>query len=148
MNYSFILAVLAAVSSAVPTPQTGSNGAAAVTTISAQQVPPTHTTSAHCAGTTTSHATLTKVSIAAKQVLAAAPSSASCATNGNNGCSTPDAAAAALSAAFEQYGHKSLGQQAALVGLMALESVDFQFNVNMNPGRPGQGSTLFQALTL
>jgi len=110
MNYSFILAVLAAVSSAVPTPQATGTSNAAVSSITPQQI------------------------------VALAPGSSSCAAGATTGCSTPDAAAAGLNAAFEKYGHTSLGQQAALVGLMAFESVDFQYNVNVYPGRPGQGT--------
>jgi len=107
MNYSFILAVLAAVSTAVPTPQTSSSAAVS--------------------------------SITSQQILQAAPGSGSC-VPGGTACSTPDVAAAALNSAFEKCGYTSLGQQAALLGLMTFESVDFEYNVNAFPGRPGQGT--------
>lgn len=157
MQYSFILAVLAAVSSAVPTPQTGNNnvntnGGTAV--ISVSQVPsliPTPATSGGCGGATESDvAAPAKVTITSQQVLAAAPGTSACTADDPMGCSTTQTAATELSAAFAKYGHTTWGQQAALFSLMTFESADFKFSVNLfpPPGRPGQGSKLFSITLL
>ncbi|KAL7271379.1 hypothetical protein RUND412_005869 [Rhizina undulata] len=82
--------------------------------------------------------------LSAAQILAAAPSSASCATPmfAANECVTAADAAPLINKAFQTYGFNTLGQKAALLGLMSLESVDFQANINHypEPGRPGQGT--------
>lgn len=80
-------------------------------------------------------------SITSSQVVAAAPGSSSCATASfADECHDAGKATPLLNDAFKQYKQTTLGEVAALLGLMALESGDFQFNVNHYPGRPGQGS--------
>lgn len=80
-------------------------------------------------------------SITSSQVVAAAPGSSSCAAASfASECHDSTKATPLLNAAFKQYKQTTLGEVAALLGLMSLESGDFQFNVNHFPGRPGQGS--------
>ncbi|KAH8151515.1 uncharacterized protein LAJ45_04136 [Morchella importuna] len=80
-------------------------------------------------------------SITSSQVVAAAPGSSSCATASfADECHDAGKATPLLNDAFKQYKQTTLGEVAALLGLMALESGDFQFNVNHYPGRPGQGT--------
>lgn len=121
MHYSFILAALAAVSSAVPTP---SPYDASVTLAGGQ--------------------TTTAIKITTAQILAAAPASKNCPAVAVAGqeCATAATAAKGLTDAFNAYGQTSLGQMTALLGLMTLESGDFRFNVNQ--AKVGQGSKLFQ----
>jgi hypothetical protein len=71
-------------------------------------------------------------------VVGAAPGSSSC--DGSSSCRTADQAAPFIQAAFDKYGFKTRGEQAAILALMAFESGDFKFDINMFPGRPGQGS--------
>jgi len=71
-------------------------------------------------------------------VLGAAPGSASC--DGSSSCRTAEQAAPFIQAAFKKFGFKTPGEQAAILALMAFESGDFKFDVNVFPGRPGQGS--------
>ncbi|KAL7271381.1 hypothetical protein RUND412_005871 [Rhizina undulata] len=80
--------------------------------------------------------------LTAAQILVAAPGSASCATPtfAADECVTATDATPFINKAFAAYGFTTLGQKAALLGLMTLESGDFQANVNHYPGRPGQGT--------
>jgi len=71
-------------------------------------------------------------------VLAAAPGTTSC--NGSGSCRTAAQAAPFIQAAFGKFGFKTKGEQAAILALMAFESGDFKFDVNVFPGRPGQGT--------
>ena len=71
-------------------------------------------------------------------LLAAVPGSASC--DGSPSCRTAQQAAPVIQAAFDKYGFKTPGEQAALIALMSFESGNFKFDVNVSPGRPGQGS--------
>ena len=71
-------------------------------------------------------------------VVTAAPGSAGC--DGSAPCRTADQAAPLLQAAFDKYGFNTPGEQAAIMALMAFETGDFKFDVNVSPGRPGQGS--------
>ncbi|PVF98374.1 hypothetical protein CPB86DRAFT_705243, partial [Serendipita vermifera] len=48
-------------------------------------------------------------------------------------------AAPFINASFKKYNFTTVGEQAALFSLMAFESGNFKFDVNMFPGRPGQG---------
>lgn len=80
-------------------------------------------------------------SITAAQLALAAPGSASCASASfASECHDAKKAAPLLNDAFKKYKQTTLGEIAALVGLMALESGDFQYNENHFPGRPGQGT--------
>lgn len=117
MHYSFILAALAAVSSAAPTPSPYD--------------------------ATVAVASVTPITITPAQILAAAPSSRNCPAVAVAGqeCASSATAAKGLTDAFNKYGQTSLGQMTALLGLMTLESGDFRFNVNQ--ARVGQGSKLF-----
>lgn len=120
MHFSFILAALAAVSSAAPTP---SPYDVAVTVANGQAVTP--------------------IIITPAQILAAAPTSKNCPVVAVTGqeCASSATAAKGLTDAFNKYGQTTLGQMTALLGLMTLESGDFRFNVNQ--ARVGQGSKLF-----
>ena len=71
-------------------------------------------------------------------VVGAAPGSAGC--DGSPACKTAAQAAPLIQAAFDKFGFNTPGEQAAILALMAFETVDFKFDVNVSPGRPGQGS--------
>lgn len=77
--------------------------------------------------------------ITAAQVLQFAPGTSSC-TKSNPMCSTAEDAAAALNDACSLYGITTLGQKAGLIAYMAYESADFIYNINISPGRAGQGT--------
>lgn len=80
--------------------------------------------------------------ITASQIQAIAPKSASCANAPAEGeCATADVAAGNLTASFERYKVTSCAEKAAVIGLLAFESGEFQYNRNHFPGTPGQGST-------
>lgn len=75
------------------------------------------------------------------QILGIAPVSASCVNpDGKGECATADTAASAITASFERYQVSSRAEQAAVIGLMAFESGEFQYNRNHSPGVAGQGS--------
>jgi len=76
--------------------------------------------------------------ITPQMVLIAAPGSAGC--GGDPSCRTAEQAAPFIQAAFDKFGFNTAGEQAALLALMAFETGDFKFDVNVFPGRPGQGS--------
>ena len=71
-------------------------------------------------------------------VVAAVPGSAGC--DGSASCRTADQAAPLLQAAFDKYGFNTPGEQAAIIALMATESADFKFDINVSANRAGQGS--------
>jgi len=73
------------------------------------------------------------------QILAAVPSTASCAS-GEPACRTADQIAPFINKSFSKFGFMTRGEQAALFALMAFESGNFVFDVNVSPGRPGQGT--------
>jgi len=75
----------------------------------------------------------------AAQIKQVAPSTASC-TGSNTACRTADQAVTFINQSFEKYGFNTAGEQAALFSLMAFESGNFQYDVNLFPGRPGQGT--------
>ncbi|RPA98732.1 hypothetical protein L873DRAFT_1844049 [Choiromyces venosus 120613-1] len=75
--------------------------------------------------------------ITVQQLQAAAPKI--CATVTEE-CHPAADAIKGINTAFKNYGLEKLGQKAALLGLMTLESGDFTYNVNHFPGRPGQGT--------
>ncbi|RHZ51867.1 uncharacterized protein CDV56_100690 [Aspergillus thermomutatus] len=81
------------------------------------------------------------VKITAAQIETIAPKSTSCANPPAPGeCATSEQAAANIAKSFETYKVTSAAEQAAVVGLMAFESLDFEYNRNHFPGVPGQGS--------
>ncbi|KAL2855489.1 hypothetical protein BJY01DRAFT_2776 [Aspergillus pseudoustus] len=88
------------------------------------------------------------VTITAQQILHVAPNSTTCAnapasTLGE--CATAAQAAPALSAAFTKYTLTSKAEQAAVLGLIAFESGEFEYNRNHHPGVPGQGTRNMQS---
>jgi len=80
-----------------------------------------------------------------------APSSAAtpCIDNptGPGECRSASQAAAPISSSLELYGVTSLGEQTALLSLMAFETGEFKFNRNHFPGVPGQGTRNMQSAT-
>jgi len=99
------------------------------------QVPDTTSTPAP-APTTTPEETGSAVTPA--QILIAAPGSATC--DATASCRTAEQAAPFINQAFDKYEFATPGEQAAILSLMAFESGDFKFDVNLFPGRPGQGT--------
>lgn len=76
-------------------------------------------------------------------IAAAAPATLSCDTTteiADRECRDPEEAAEALNAVFLEYGLDDPTQQAAVLAYLAFESVDFGFQTNQFPGRPGQGT--------
>jgi len=45
-----------------------------------------------------------------------------------------------INKSFSKFGFLTRGEQAAIFALMAFESGNFMFDVNVSPGRPGQGT--------
>jgi hypothetical protein len=89
-----------------------------------------------------------QVNISAQQIEAIAPSSKSCANvQVPDECATAQQAAPNIAKAFQTYKITSPAEQAAVIGLIAFESVEFRYNKNKSPGVPGQGST-FSTLAL
>lgn len=81
------------------------------------------------------------VKITATQIETIAPKSKSCADAPARGeCATSEQAAANIAKSFETYKVTSAAEQAAVIGLMAFESLDFEYNRNHFPGVAGQGS--------
>ncbi|KAH7159576.1 hypothetical protein B0J13DRAFT_539185 [Dactylonectria estremocensis] len=72
-----------------------------------------------------------------------APGSESCASD-NADCRTASVAGPYLALAMQQYHIYSVNQMAAVISLMAFESVDFAYKHNISPGRPGQGTANMQ----
>ncbi|KAF3928593.1 hypothetical protein AA313_de0202627 [Arthrobotrys entomopaga] len=83
----------------------------------------------------------TSFDITSDLILKIAPKSSSCANLVATGeCSTADVAAEQIAAALAKYQINTIGEAAAVISIMAFESVDFEFNSNQSPGRPGQGT--------
>lgn len=145
-NFSFIVTFLVGLANAIPTPQAAHtpSDSSVIVGRSDASTTPVKVTSCPVEGPPLESG---GAAVSEQQILAAAPLSKSCspAMFNETECSTAATAATFLSAAFQNYGHKSIGQMAALIGLMTVESVDFQANINHNPapGRPGQGSKSF-----
>lgn len=78
-------------------------------------------------------------------IVAAAPGSAGC--DGSASCRTADQAAPLIQAAFDKFNFNTPGEQAAIMALMAFETGDFKFDVNVFPGRPGQGSAYLRSIS-
>jgi len=75
------------------------------------------------------------------QLLDIAPGSKTCdGPNTENECGTADTALPNINAAFSKYSISTIGEAAAILSIMAFESVDFKFNRNQFPGNPGQGT--------
>ncbi|KAF7117522.1 hypothetical protein CNMCM5793_006544 [Aspergillus hiratsukae] len=84
--------------------------------------------------------------ITAAQIETIAPKSKSCADAPAPGeCATSEVAAANIAKSFETYKVTSAAEQAAVIGLMAFESLDFEYNRNHFPGVPGQGTRNMQS---
>lgn len=86
-------------------------------------------------------------SLTAAQIEAVAPKSSSCANPDEvapEECATAAQAAPALTTAFKKYGVTSKAEQAAVLGLIAMESGEFRFSRNHfpSPGVEGKGSML------
>lgn len=82
-------------------------------------------------------------SITLAQIEAVAPKSKSCSdADLPDECATSKQAAPAIAHSFMIYKVASRAEQAAVIGLMAFESAEFQYSRNQYHGVPGQGSTL------
>ena len=77
--------------------------------------------------------------ITADQVSKFAPGTSACTTSTLE-CTSCQDTANGLNDAFKTYGFTTLGQKAGIIAYMAFESVDFAYNTNQFPGRPGQGT--------
>lgn len=73
-----------------------------------------------------------------------APGSVSCPPSEAAECRTADQAAAPLVRAMVAHGLLTANEVAAVLALMAFESVDFRYKHNVYPGRPGQGTANMQ----
>lgn len=73
-----------------------------------------------------------------------APGSVSCPPSQASECRTADQAAPLLISSMSKYKLCSYNEIAAVLALMAFESVDFRYKHNVYPGRPGQGTANMQ----
>ncbi|QPH16449.1 hypothetical protein C2857_001105 [Epichloe festucae Fl1] len=92
-------------------------------------------------------ATATAALDALKIVQQIAPNATSCpdpVSDPNKECRTAEQAAPFIAQSMEQYGIYSPAQMAAVVALLAFESVDFRYKHNVYPGRAGQGTANMQ----
>ncbi|KAI9819503.1 MAG: hypothetical protein M1827_006951 [Pycnora praestabilis] len=84
-------------------------------------------------------------SITPSQLLHIAPTSSTCVgAPFADECATASDVAPHISSSFQTYGIATVGEQAALIGIMAFESGEFKFVKNHYPGRPGQGTRNMQ----
>lgn len=74
-----------------------------------------------------------------------APNSESCQAGGE--CRTAEQAAPYIEKSLQKYQITHPNVQAAVISLMAFESVDFAYKHNVSPGRPGQGTANMQMAT-
>lgn len=72
-----------------------------------------------------------------------APGSVSCPSTEAE-CRTADQAAPFIFASLSKYKICTQNEMAAIIALMAFESVDFRYKHNVFPGRPGQGTANMQ----
>ncbi|RDW83950.1 uncharacterized protein DSM5745_04276 [Aspergillus mulundensis] len=90
------------------------------------------------------------VTITPEQIIAIAPKSESCdgAVDFVSECGTAEQAAPAVSEAFTKYGLTNKAEQAAVLGLMAMESGEFRYNKNHwpEPGTVGKGTRNMQSV--
>jgi hypothetical protein len=84
------------------------------------------------------------VEIIPAQILAVAPTSATCDWMTNDDCRTNEQAALWISKSFTQMSIFTKAEQAALIGLMAFESGEFKYNTDPH-GPPGQGTRNIQS---
>ena len=77
--------------------------------------------------------------ITADQVRQFAPGTAGCPVSTLE-CTSCQDTADGLNEAFSAYNFMTLGQKAGMIAYMEFESVDFTYNTNQFPGRPGQGT--------
>ncbi|KAI1158074.1 hypothetical protein F5B18DRAFT_642602 [Nemania serpens] len=97
------------------------------------------------AGLTTAAPLTTREAKTAAQIIAEiAPTSLTCADTAE--CRTNVQAAPFLIKAMSQYGLGSPGQIAAVLALTAFESQDYKYKHNIDPGRPGQGTSNMQQI--
>ncbi|KAK0384681.1 hypothetical protein NLU13_8767 [Sarocladium strictum] len=73
-----------------------------------------------------------------------APGSKQCTDASNKECRTAEQAAPFIASGMTRYGIYSVNEMAAVISLMAFESVDFKYKTNQVPGRPGQGTANMQ----
>ncbi|CEO58337.1 hypothetical protein PMG11_03067 [Penicillium brasilianum] len=96
------------------------------------------------------HKTKTKAgtTITESQILTIAPTSNTCDNAPAAGeCATADTAAKNIAQSFDTYSVTSKAEQAAVISLMAFESLDFKYNKNHFPGVAGQGTRNMQSPT-
>lgn len=83
-----------------------------------------------------------------QQIIAVAPTSASCANAPvASECATASQALSPILAGFAKYNIATAAEQAALLSWMAFESDDFKYNINHFPGTPGQGTRCMMSPT-
>ena len=83
----------------------------------------------------------TRDTLTESQLISIAPKSSSCDDAPAEGeCATAKQAARFTSQSFDTYKVTSKAEQAAVIGLMAFETLDFKYNKNHFPGVAGQGS--------
>ncbi|KAG5968137.1 hypothetical protein E4U58_001996 [Claviceps cyperi] len=78
------------------------------------------------------------------QIQQIAPKSLSCLPCSPD-CRTAHQAAPLIASSLKKYNIHDLNTTAALLALMAFESVDFRYKHNVFPGRPGQGTVNMQS---
>ena len=79
--------------------------------------------------------------VSVKQLLEIAPTANTCdGAVKPDECRTAEQAAKYLVPGLAEYGIVDKYEIAAVLSLIAFESVDFKFNTNQSPGRPGQGT--------
>ena len=85
---------------------------------------------------------LATTTLTESQLLTIAPTSNTCDNAPAAGeCATAKTAAQYTAQSFDTYGVTSKAEQAAILSLMAFETLDFKYNKNHFPGVAGQGST-------
>ncbi|OAA70795.1 hypothetical protein LEL_09386 [Akanthomyces lecanii RCEF 1005] len=89
-------------------------------------------------------ATLAAANKAVDAIKIIAPGSVSCPPSEAAECRTADQAATPLIKAMAAYKLETANEIAAVLALMAFESVDFRYKHNVYPGRPGQGTANMQ----
>ncbi|KAF9884333.1 hypothetical protein FE257_001846 [Aspergillus nanangensis] len=86
------------------------------------------------------------IKITPQQIETIAPKSKSCENAPSpEECATSEQAATNIAQSFETYKVTSPAEQAAVIALMAFESMDFEYNKNHFPGVPGQGTRNMQS---
>ena len=84
--------------------------------------------------------------LSVNQILAIAPKSSTCeGAPYPEQCRTAEQALPHIVASFQKYGINSSAEQATLIAIMAFETGDFKYNVNVVPGTPGQGTRNMQS---